>query len=155
MDSLLNGQGFLGTHATFRSDATLVLILFSVLLFTLGWQLRLRNYKQAHCAVQAVAAVLNFAVVVYVMIGLFITYILPGIPGKLFEGTYGITTLHAVIGAAATVLGIFVVLRAYNLVPKSLRFNNYKLFMRSSLLLYWLSALLGVAVYLSVYTGGG
>jgi uncharacterized membrane protein YozB (DUF420 family) len=155
MDGILNGPGFLGTRATFRSDLTLVLILFSQLLFTIGWQLRLRKYEKAHCAIQAVAAVLNAAVVVYVMIGLFIAYILPGIPAKLLEGTYGITTLHAAVGAVAFGFGIFVVLRAYNLVPKGLRFKNYKLFMRTSFLLYWVSALLGIAVYLSVYTGGG
>jgi uncharacterized membrane protein YozB (DUF420 family) len=155
MNSILNIPGFLGTHATFRSDATLVLILFSILLMTIGWQLRLRNFKKAHCAVQAAAVILNTAVVASVMIGLFIAYILPGIPAKLLTGTYGITTLHAVVGAIAVVLGIFVVLRAYQLVPKALRFHDYKLFMRASYLLYLLSALLGVVVYLSVYTGAG
>jgi uncharacterized membrane protein YozB (DUF420 family) len=155
MDSFLNGSGFLGTHASFRIDATLVLILFSIFLFTVGWQLRLRKYKRAHCVVQAIAAILNTAVVAFVMIGSFYSNILPGLPAKLFRGTYGITTLHAFIGAIAVVLGIFVVLRANNLVPKGVRFNNYKLFMRTSLILYWLSALLGVAVYVTVYAGGG
>jgi uncharacterized membrane protein YozB (DUF420 family) len=154
MDNFLNAQGFLGTHATFRSDATLVLILLSMVLLTLGWQLRVHNHKRLHCFIQPAAVILNAAVVAVVMITTFVAVILPGIPAKLFEGSYGITALHGLIGAISVVFGIFVVLRANELVPQALRFNNYKFFMRTSYLLYLLSTVLGVVVYLVVYVGG-
>jgi hypothetical protein len=50
-------------------------------------------------------------------------------------------------------LGLFIVLRANGLVPKALRFTNYKLFMRTSYGLYMLATLIGVIVYIAVYVG--
>jgi len=88
------------------------------------------------------------------MIGSFVMYILPGIPAKLGEGSYGVTTLHAIVGLVGSALGVFIVLRANKLVPKSLRFNSYKRFMRISYVIYMLATLLGVVVYIVVYVYG-
>ena len=154
MNNFLNAQGFLGTHATFRSDASLILILLSMVLLTVGWQLRVHKHKRLHCFIQPAAVILNTAVVAVVMIGTFVSIILPGIPAKLFIGSYGITAVHGLIGAISVIFGIFVVLRANQLVPQALRFKNYKFFMRTSYLLYLLSTMLGVVVYLVVYVGG-
>jgi uncharacterized membrane protein YozB (DUF420 family) len=51
-------------------------------------------------------------------------------------------------------LGVFVVLRGHNLVPKAMRFKDYKPFMRGAYVLYLLSTLLGIVVYVSVYVFG-
>jgi uncharacterized membrane protein YozB (DUF420 family) len=51
-------------------------------------------------------------------------------------------------------LGIFVVLRGNQLVPKSLRFKNYKPFMRTSYTLYMAATLLGVIVYFLAFVLG-
>jgi uncharacterized membrane protein YozB (DUF420 family) len=154
MDNILNGPGFLGTFATFHSDAALVLILLSSLLLTVGWQLRVHKHPKAHCPLQAVAVILNTAVVAEVMIRSYIANILPGLPGKLFSGINGIAILHGIIGVLSVLLGMFVVLRAYHQVPQALRFHNFKLFMRASYLLFVTSAVLGVYVYLILYAGG-
>ncbi len=154
MNALLDGPGFLGTNANFRSDATLVLILISAVLFTIGWQLAVRKRYEPHRWVQTSSVILNTIVVLMVMISSFLIYILPGIPGKLNEGSYGITTVHALVGLVGLVLGVFIVLRGNKLVPKALRFRNYKLFMRASYVLYMLATLLGVVVYIVVYVYG-
>ena len=154
MKEFLSRPGFLGTHAPLLSDLTLVLILLSVVMFTVGWQLARRHHYVAHRWLQTAAASLNAVVVFSVMIRSFVTHILPGIPGKLLEGDYGVTTIHAVVGTICLLLGIFVVLRENGLVPKGLRFKNYKLFMRTSYTLYMLATLLGVIVYLEVYVFG-
>jgi uncharacterized membrane protein YozB (DUF420 family) len=88
------------------------------------------------------------------MISSFIINILPGIPGKLNQGSYAVTTTHGLAGMIGLVLGIFVVLRGNELVPKSLRFANYKLFMRTSYVLYVLVTLMGVVVYVIVFVVG-
>ena len=154
MENLLNGPGFLGTNATFRPDLTLVLILVTAMLFTIGWQLAVRKRYTAHRWVQTLAASLNAIVVLSTMISSFLIFILPGIPGKLLEGSYGVTTVHALVGMVGLMLGVFVVLRGNELVPHSLRFTNYKLYMRIAYALYMVSTLIGVAVYLDVYVGG-
>ena len=154
MINFLNQPGFLQTHAPLLSDMTLILILLSAVLFTIGWQLARRKHFKAHRWVQTSAAILNAMVVLSVMVKSFDTHILPGIPGKLLEGDYGVTTIHAFVGAIGLLLGIFVLLRANGLMPKRLRFQNYKLFMRTSYVLYMLSTLLGVIVYIEVYVLG-
>lgn len=154
MIDLLNGVGFLGTKAPFHSDATLVLILATALLFTIGWQLAVRKRYKSHRWVQTSAVILNTLIVLTAMINPFLIYILPGIPGKLNEGSYGITTVHALVGLIGLVLGVFIVLRTNNLVPKALQFRNYKLIMRISYIVYMLSTLLGVVVYIVVYVYG-
>jgi len=154
MQILLTGAGFLGTHAPFHSDLSLILILISAILFTIGWRLAVGKRFGAHRWIQTTAVIVNTIAVLAVMIPAFILYILPGIPGKLLEGSYGVTTIHAIIGAIGLILGIFVVLRANGLVPQRLRFRNYKLFMRTSYILYMLATVMGVIVYVAVYIYG-
>jgi uncharacterized membrane protein YozB (DUF420 family) len=74
-------------------------------------------------------------------------FVAPGIPQRLNERFYSITALHASLGLAALVLGLFVALRGNGLMIKPLRFNNYKLFMRISYGLYILATLVGIWVY--------
>jgi uncharacterized membrane protein YozB (DUF420 family) len=154
MQSTLNGPGFLGTHAPFVSDLSLVLTVLTAVLFTLGWQLARLGHYAAHRWVQTTAAALNTNIVLAVMVSSFVKHILPGIPGKLLQGDYGITTIHAVVGTIGMLLGVFVVLRANGLMPRALRFSNYKLFMRTSYSLYMLATLLGVTVYVLAFVLG-
>ncbi len=147
MLNFLNQPGFLGTHAPFISDLTLILILLTAILFTIGWQLALHKHFEAHRWVQTSSASLNAMVVLVVMIRSFATHILPGIPARLLQGDYAVTTVHALVGATGLLLGIFVVLRANGLVPKALRFRKYKPFMRTAYALYMTATLLGVLVY--------
>jgi uncharacterized membrane protein YozB (DUF420 family) len=151
MMDFLNGPGFLGMDAPFLSDLSLILMLLTAILFTIGWQLARRGRYEAHRWVQTTAVAINTIVVLGVMIRSYVTYILPGIPGKLLEGDYAFTTVHALVGLAAMMLGIFVVLRGNNLVPGALRFKNYKPFMRTAYILYMLATLLGVMVYILVF----
>ena len=151
MSGLLRGPGFLGTGATFRSDVTLILILFTAVLFTIGWRLAVHKHYTAHRWVQTSMVVLNSFTVLFTMIGSFIAHILPGIPKDLNKGDYAVTTIHALVGMVGLLLGIFIALRANGLVPKSLQFQNYKRFMRTSYALYMTATALGVFVYVLVF----
>jgi uncharacterized membrane protein YozB (DUF420 family) len=154
MHSLLSGPGFLGTHAPFVSDLSLILTISTAVLFTIGWQLARQGHFAAHRWVQTAAAAINAIVVLGMMVTSFVKHILPGIPAKLLEGDYGVTTMHAVVGTMGLLLGVFVVLRANGLAPAALRFSNYKLFMRTSYALYMLATLLGVTVYVLAFVLG-
>jgi len=154
MNGLLNGPGFLGTNAPVHADVALILILVSAVLFTFGWRLAVRKRYKVHQWVQTSAVILSTIVILFMMINSFLIHILPGIPGKLNQGDYALTTVHALVGSVAMLLGIFIVLRANKLVPKALRFRNYKRFMRTSYVLYMLATFLGVIVYITVYVFG-
>jgi putative membrane protein len=151
MSFLFNNTGFLGTKAPLPADISLILILLTALLLTLGWRLAVHRRYDAHRWVQTCAVVLNSVIVLVVMVGSYLNSVLPGIPDKLGEVPYWFTTVHALIGLASVILGVYVVLVGNRLLPRSLRFNNYKFFMRISYALYMIATLLGVVVYLVLY----
>ncbi len=88
------------------------------------------------------------------MVTSFIRNVLPGIPGKLGQGDYALTTLHGIMGAAALLFGVFVMLRGNELVPKRLRFNNYLPYMRWAYALYMAATLGGILIYVIVFIFG-
>lgn len=151
IQTFLSGVGFLGTSAPFHSDLSLVLILISAVLLTIGWRLAVGKHYDIHQWVQTAGVITNTLAVATVMIPAFITYILPGIPRKLLTGDYAVTTTHAVIGATALLLGLYVISSANGWLPKRLRFRKYKRIMRTTYIFYMLATVLGVVVYALVY----
>ena len=154
MQQLFFGPGFLGTNAPFVSDLSLVLMLLSAGMLTYGRHLARHKRFRAHGWIQTAGVAISTVVALTFMLYSFVKHILPGVPSKLLEGDYGLSTLHALVGSAAVLLGVFVVLRGHNLVPKALRFRNYKAFMRSSYTIYMLATLLGLTVYVLVFVLG-
>lgn len=154
MSNFFKYPGFLGTGAPFISDLSLILMILTAAMFTIGWRLAVRRRYAAHRWVQTCAVFLNTAVVLIVMVASFVIFILPGIPAKLGEGSYGITTVHALVGLVSLILGVYVVLVGNNLLPRRLRFTNYKLVMWTSYALYMLATTLGVVVYIVVFVFG-
>jgi uncharacterized membrane protein YozB (DUF420 family) len=139
------------TRPAFGAYVSLVLVLASAVLFTIGWRLAVAHRFPAHCRVQTTAAALNAVVVVFWMIRSFALYIAPELPARLGDRVYAVTTVHAVIGVIGLVLGAAVVLRARELVPASLRFRNMKGFMRASYVLYLFGTATGVTVFVVAY----
>lgn len=154
MGFLFKGAGLLGTRAPLVSDISLILIILTAIMFTIGWRLAVHRRYEAHRWVQTAAVLLNSAVVISVMVSSYVLFILPGIPAKLGEGSYGITTVHALVGLVSLILGVYVVLVGNSLLPAKLRFTNYKPFMRTAYALYITATLLGVVVYIAVFVFG-
>ena len=153
MVELLHQPGFLGTSANFAADMTLVLSLLVAGALSLGFVLARRGDYRSHRVVQTAAALTNAILVLWLMILPFRDFVAPGVPDRLGDRFIAVTTLHAAVGASALVLGLFVVLRANGLMPKPLRFQNYKRVMRVSYALYILATLIGIVVYLTWFVG--
>lgn len=152
MTELLHSPGFLGTHANFAADATLVAMVIIGILLTIGFVLARKKHYLAHRWMQTTAASANLVLVLWMMILPFRDFVVRDAGGPRPSYFYVITVLHAILGLSAVLLGIFVVLRANGLMIKPLRFNNYKVFMRISYVLYIVTILLGVVVYLVWFT---
>ena len=148
MDQFFHAPGFLGTNANLAADSTLIAMIAIALLFTLGFYLARRRRYEAHRWVQTSAVTLNAILVLWMMILPFRDFVVRDQGGPRPSYFYYVTIAHAIAGVSALVLGVFVALRGNQLVPKALRFKNYKLWMRTSYALYILATLLGVAVYL-------
>ena len=147
MTEILHRPGFLGTSANFAADMTLLLSLLVAAVFTVGVVMARRRQYEVHRWLQTSAAVLNIILVLWLMILPYRDFVAPGIPERLDERFYFVTTLHALVGAVAFTFGNFVVLRGNGLMIRPLRFNNYRLFMRIAYTLYMTTTLLGVWVY--------
>ncbi len=147
MVEILHLPGFLGTHANFAADVTLLLMVMIGIIFTIGFVLARKKKFEAHRWVQTAAASLNAILVLWLMILPFRDFVIRDTGGPRAGLFYAITILHAILGAVALPFGLFVVLRGNRLVPRALRFNNYKLFMRTAYGLYILTILVGIIVY--------
>lgn len=143
----MNGRGFLGTNASVLADVSLVLGIVVALVLTVGMLLAVMKRYNAHRWVQTVAVCINVVQVLSIMIASFFKSAAPGIPQKLNETYYRAATIHAALGFITLIFGTFVMLRGNKLVPRALRFKNYKLFMRTAYGLYVAVTLLGIWVY--------
>ncbi len=154
MDHLAPTAGLVAATPSAGAVITLLVILVSTVMFTIGWWLAAQKRYEAHRWVQTVAAILNAAVVLAWMITSFIDYVLPRIPDGLDDPTYSVTAVHAAVGIVGLVVGVFVALRGNELVPNALKFRNYKPYMRAAYALYMLGTLTGVVTYFVIYVSG-
>ena len=154
MTELLHQPGFLGTSANWAADMTLVASAVVVLLLTIGVLLAVRGQYRAHRLFQTSAATLNAILVLWLMVLPFRDFVAPATnPAGLPLSAIATTRIHAAVGTIALVFGLFVTLRANNLMPRFLRFNNYKAYMRVAYLLYMLASLIGLFVYITWFVG--
>ena len=149
MTDIFHQPGFLGTSANFAADLTLVLMILIAGLLTVGFYLARRQRFAAHRWVQTSAVTLNVILVFWLMVLPYRDYVIRDSGGPRPGYFYWITSLHALLGAVAIPFGLFVTLRGNGLVPRALKFKNYKLFMRTAYTLYILTTLVGVLVYLT------
>jgi uncharacterized membrane protein YozB (DUF420 family) len=149
MDAIFHRPGFLGTTANFAADMTLVAMLLIAALFTAGTALAKARRYDAHRGFQSTAAVLNAVFVLWMMILPLRDFVARDFMGARPAHFYWVALVHGLIGFFGLTFGLFVTARGNNLVPKPLRFRDYKSFMRVSYTLYMLATLIGLGVYLS------
>ena len=140
-------EGFLGRPSTFGADLNLVIQIALGLLLLAGLFLARRSRYAAHGLCQSTALVATLVMTAIWMAPAYHANYGPGI-FKLGNRINVAAAAHVVSGTAALLLGIYVVLVAGTpLVPKALRFGNYKIWMRSLISVWWLALLLGVLTY--------
>lgn len=141
-------NGFLGTGAELSSDINLVIQLLMGIALLGGMMLARRGHYRAHGICQSSVMLLNLVMIASVMSPAFRDGVLPGLPEGIHKPYYWVPTFHAVLGTVAQLLGLFIILRAgTNLLPPALCFDNYKLWMRTALALWWAVILLGIVTY--------
>jgi plastocyanin len=114
----------------------------------LGMFLARAKAFRAHGTCQSIVIILNLAPILLFMLPALRKGILPGLPAQLGDRFHGVTTAHAVLGGAAELLGLYILLVAgTNLLPQAMRFDNYKRWMRTELVLWWLVIGFGVGTY--------
>jgi uncharacterized membrane protein YozB (DUF420 family) len=141
-----------------RSDAPVtaevVLLVEAVMGMALlaGAVLARRRHYRAHAWCQSAVVLLNLVVIGSAMVPSFYIQVAPKIPQAMRKSYYAIAAGHAALGIIAELAGLYVILAAgTNILPKFLVLKNYRVWMRATLLLWWVVLLLGVATYLRWY----
>lgn len=147
----MDQSGFLGTRASLLADVALVGSILVLLGFSVGAYLAIRGRYEAHRWVQTGTAIVNVLLVLGIMIPSLLA-VNPSENVALPASAFVAMPAHELIGTVGLLFGLFVVLRGNELVPRQLKFNNYKLFMRIAYGLYVLATIIGVVVYLVLYT---
>jgi uncharacterized membrane protein YozB (DUF420 family) len=147
--------GFLGTEAPLYADVTLLFeVAMGVGLLIGALLARMRRFRQ-HAWCQSVIVLVNCAAIVLTMMPSFRLQVIPKLPLKLGRTYYALATAHAALGAVAELGGLYILLAAgTNVLPRSFRITNYRLWMRTVLVLWWVVLVLGCATYVRWYVSG-
>lgn len=138
--------------APLYANLTLLLEIAMGVGLIIGALLARRRHFRAHAWCQSLIVLLNLALIVLIMIPSFRARVSPKLPLKLGKAYYALATAHAALGTITEIAGLYILLAAgTNLLPAKFRITNYKLWMRSLLILWWLVLLLGFATYARWY----
>jgi plastocyanin/uncharacterized membrane protein YozB (DUF420 family) len=148
-------NGFLGTGATFSADLNLVVQIAMGVALLAGMVLARRKKFGVHKYCQASVMLLNLLMIFLIMAPSYRKQVGPRVPDGLREAYYYLPFIHAALGTAAELLGLYIVLvAATNLLPRRLKFDRYQPWMRTCLALWWVVILLGVGTYYVWYVEG-
>ena len=113
-----------------------------------------RKRYRVHAVMQTTVLLLNLVMIATVMWPSTVQQVMPAFPGVFGRWYFAAPAVHGVLGILAEGLGIFIALVAgTKLVPEKLRFQNWKLWMRVALILWWVTLLSGVGTYFVWYGG--
>jgi hypothetical protein len=145
-------EGFLGTAAPRYVDLVLLLEILMGVGLVVGAQLARNKRFRAHGWCQSVIVFTNFIVIVVVMVPSFHVHVSPKIPLRLGKAYYALATAHAALGTITEIAALYIVFAAgTNILPSKLRITDFKIWMRSVLMFWWLELLLGFALYVRWY----
>jgi uncharacterized membrane protein YozB (DUF420 family) len=141
-------KGFLGTGATFEADLNLLVQVIMGGALIGGSLLAKRKRYTAHGICHTTMLPFNLVMIGLVMWPSFQQQVRPAIPKVLHKWYYAAATIHALLGATAELLGLYIVIVASTRVlPQSLRFKDWKRWMRAELTLWSMVVLTGVGTY--------
>jgi uncharacterized membrane protein YozB (DUF420 family) len=145
-------KGFLGTGATFEADLNLVVQVIMGVALIGGAVLAKRKRYTAHGICQTMVLLLNLLMIELVMWPSFQQQVRPALPKIFHKWYYAAATIHALLGAAAELLGLYIVIVAgTSALPEWLRFKDWKRWMRAELILWSIVVLTGVGTYCAWY----
>ena len=122
------------------------------IILLIGMVLARRKWYRAHGICQSAVVILNLIPIATFMLPVFRHGILSGLSTNPDSFFVTIAIAHAALGTIAEIFGIYIILSAgTNLLPETLRFKNYKKWMRLELALWWLAIASGIGIYLFWY----
>ena len=140
-----DAPGFFGA-GTLLADINILLELLLVGGLTFGMMLAKSGNIAAHRVNQSAWVMVNAALVALIMIPSIRTFKLAHLSDLGNSGNL-IVVVHAAIGAATLLAGLWLVLQMNDILPARMHIRGWKTLMRATLAGYWAIALLGIATY--------
>jgi uncharacterized membrane protein YozB (DUF420 family) len=145
-------EGLLGTGAPFRADLNLIVQLVMASVLIAGAYLARRKRYKAHGICQTTVLLLNLLMIGLVMGPSFQEQVKPALSRVLHKWYYEAAAIHAALGITAELLGLYIVIVAgTDVLPEWLRFQHWKWWMRTELVLWVIVLLSGVGTYCAWY----
>jgi uncharacterized membrane protein YozB (DUF420 family) len=166
MNSLLETPGFLGTGASLLADLTLLAYVLLIMPgMILGFIFARQGYhRPRHKWLMIGITVANWALIIFLMMATFLFDVAPNVASQPGNPRYSIPSVHALFGIPAQLLATYIVIRMliedYQVARAKARgekdlskywFKIAKPVMRLTLLLWILTASLGIVTYLTRY----
>lgn len=153
MDLRVEPSLFSFSNANLLSDLTLLaylLILMPAMLVGFGFARR-KLFVPHHKLTMTTIMLVNWVLIGFVMIYYYNLAVLPEIPERLSDPTYLLPTIHGITGAIAQLLATYLVIRMWfeKTLPKWFMVKRIKPYMRATLTLWLVTAVLGIAIYLN------
>jgi hypothetical protein len=149
--------GLFGLNAATSANFNLAAHVAMGLALLGGFLLARRRWFTAHMICQSSVLLLNLPLIAFIMFPSYRDLVYPQVPGSLGDSFYWVASVHAVIGATAQLLGLWIILIAGlneidyrrglkakkegreapggfdtgKIIPKRFRFRNYKPWMRT------------------------
>jgi hypothetical protein len=119
-----------------------------VLLLSTGVLLAKARHFRMHAVLQSTVVLLNLGLILRIMLPSFRRQLSFSFPISWKDLPVTIVLLHAFIGTSAWFMAFYVVLVAGTpLIPRKLRFSNYRRWMWTVFLMWWAAFLLGCRSY--------
>jgi uncharacterized membrane protein YozB (DUF420 family) len=143
-------SGFLGTRAGVMADGNLILHLLILSLIIVGFTFARKKKLEIHEKWMITAIVLVAISFVGWMAPSYVMFI-PAMQAQFFAPISLLTNVHAVLGSITGIIAIWIVLRMKLKVPTHLRFRRIRGVMRTAFILWWLTFIFGLSLYLYHY----
>jgi len=139
-----NKQGFLGTYAPIIADVNLIAQIALLGLLIAGLITIKRKKTTEHRYLLTTVVLFSVVLTVFIMVGRFFLLYTPGNFGWQL-------IVHGILGLAAILVGIYLMLMMDNRLDKRWRTKKWKLLMRVNWLLFLLVVLGGFVIYWRMY----
>ncbi len=144
--------GFLGTGASLASDISLLAYIFLIVpSMLLGFRYARRQIFAVHQLVMTAIVLVNWILFAYLMVASYSAGVAPKVPAGLNEPVYLLPSVHLIIGLIAQIIATILVAQMWlgPLVP--FRLEPIRNWMRLTLTLWLITAVLGIATYVTWY----
>lgn len=134
-------------------------VLFAYLFFLVPSMLigfgfaRRHLFEPHHKLTMTTITIINWGLILWLMINTYRSSVAPELPGGLSRARVLVATIHATFGSVAQVFATYLVLRMWfeKRLPQWIMVKNIKRYMRFTLSMWLLTALLGVGVWFTFY----